>query len=87
MGKHSDTIITVNRNTYCQSEDCLVDCLSSVIINEAELNDEINIDNFKDTYYDEEMARIQSDVGSDETYDIPLENIDVLDQFESHVSN
>ncbi|KAF0690880.1 Uncharacterized protein FWK35_00036288, partial [Aphis craccivora] len=35
---YSDTIITVNQNTDCPAEECLVDCLSAVTINEAEVN-------------------------------------------------
>lgn len=33
-----------------------------------------------------ELAKIESTFGLADTYDIPLESMDLLDQFESHVS-
>jgi len=88
LGKYSDTIITENRNTDCDSEECLVDCLSAVIINEAEIRTENNIEQYnkKQKYNNEEIAKIESTFGSADTYDIPLESMDLLDEFESHVS-
>ncbi|KAE9529984.1 hypothetical protein AGLY_011446 [Aphis glycines] len=38
LGKYSNTIITENRNTDCDTDECLFDCLSAVIINEAEIS-------------------------------------------------
>lgn len=86
MGKYSDTIITENRNTDCDSEECLVDCLSAVVINEAEVRTENNKEQYQQMYNNEEIAKIESTFGSADTYDIPLESMDLLDQFESHVS-
>jgi len=86
LGKYSDTIITENRNTDCDSEECLVDCLSAVIITDAEVRTENNIEQYQKMYSNEEIAKIESTFGSSDTYDIPLESMDLLDQFESHVS-
>lgn len=86
MGKYSDTIITENRNTHCDSEESLVDCLSAVIINEAEVRTENNIEQYQQMCNNEEIAKIESTFGSSDTYDVPLENMDLLVQFESHVS-
>jgi len=46
LGKYSDTIITENRNTDCDYEECLEDYLSASIINEAEVRTENNIDKY-----------------------------------------
>lgn len=86
MGKHSYTLITENRNTNCSSEECLVDCLSGVILNEAEVNTETNIDQCRQMCYNDEIATIESTFGSAETYDISIESLDLLSQFESNVS-
>lgn len=86
LGKYSDTIITENRNTDCPAEECLVDCLSAVTINEAEVNSNNNMDECRQMYFDEEIATLESNLGSTETFDIPDENINLLHQFESYVN-
>jgi hypothetical protein len=69
LGKYSDTIITENRNTDCDSEECLVDCLPANIINDAQIRIENNIEQYKKIYNNEEISKIESTFGSANTYD------------------
>jgi len=86
LGKYSDAIITENRNTECSDKECLVDCFSAVTINEAEINSNNNMEEYRQMYFNEEIATIESHFGSTETFDIPEENINLLHQFESYVN-
>ncbi|KAL4143950.1 hypothetical protein QTP88_006198 [Uroleucon formosanum] len=63
-----------------------IDCLSAVTINEAEVNNNNNMDECRQMYFNEEISTIESNFGSTETFGIPEENINLLNQFESYVN-
>ncbi|KAL4111850.1 hypothetical protein QTP88_015729 [Uroleucon formosanum] len=75
-----------NRNTECSAEECLVNCLSAVTINQAEVNNNNNMDECRQVYFNEKIAKIESNFESTETFDIPKKNINLLIQYASYVN-
>lgn len=82
MGKHSNTVFSINRNTAGSDESLLLDCLSSNTVRESKIYKNQTLPD--DDITNEEMAHVESDFG---TLDIPNSCIELLKEFEKEVSN
>lgn len=77
-------MFTENCNTEDSNEECLLDCLSGSVINNAT---EINLDSIDNTMElkNEELAIVQSDLGSSTIIEISENYMELLKDFESEV--
>ncbi|KAF0749097.1 Uncharacterized protein FWK35_00014165 [Aphis craccivora] len=82
LGKHSNMVFTNNHNTQDTDESCLVNCLSGIIFNDAEVIECFPTDVQADIT-DNALTSVISDLGGN-TKDTEESNLELLDNYDIH---
>lgn len=87
LGKHSNTVFSINRNTAGSDESLLLDCLSSNTLKQSKIFKDYTLP--ENDILNEEVAHIESDFGTSDNFELPETSVEfeLLKKFEKEVSN